>query len=134
LGFWDDLDANPNIAASFDALMGPAGHGLPDPQVLANPADWESVRTVVDVGGGTGALLAEILRNRPDVRGTLVDLPQTVARSGEIFRAAGVADSSDDGGPELFRSATQRGRRLHTEERPERLARSPSDGHSETLQ
>jgi 2,7-dihydroxy-5-methyl-1-naphthoate 7-O-methyltransferase len=54
--------------------------------------DWESVRTVVDVGGGTGALVAEILRARPTVRGTLVDLAPSVARSGEIFQAAGVAD------------------------------------------
>ena len=52
--FWEDLDAHPNIAASFDALMGPSGHGVPDPNVLANPADWEFVKTVVDVGGGTG--------------------------------------------------------------------------------
>jgi hypothetical protein len=91
-GFWEDLDAHPDIAAGFDALMGPAGHGAPDPEVLPNPADWESVKTVVDVGGGTGALLAEVLRTRPEVRGTLVDLPRTVARSGEIFQAAGVAD------------------------------------------
>lgn len=90
LSFWDDLEAHPDIAASFDALMGTAGHGTPDPGVLL-AGDWESVRTVVDVGGGTGTLLAEILRARPDVHGTLVDLPRTVARSGETFRAAGVA-------------------------------------------
>src|SRR5450759_2236804 len=81
-GFWEDLDAHPAIAAGFDALMAPAGHGVPAWHVLVDPADWESVRTVVDVGGGTGALLAEILRARPEVRGTLVDLPRTVARSG----------------------------------------------------
>lgn len=52
---------------------------------------WESVRTVVDVGGGTGAMLAEILRARREVHGTLVDLPSAVARSGAIFQAAGVA-------------------------------------------
>src|SRR5207248_5778279 len=52
---------------------------------------WESVGTVVDVGGGTGSLLAEILRTRPEIRGILVDLPMTVARSGEIFKAAGVS-------------------------------------------
>jgi SAM-dependent methyltransferase len=91
-GFWEDLEAHPAIAERFDALMGPAGHGLPDWRVLVDAAGWESVRTVVDVGGGTGALLAEILRARPEVRGTLVDLPGPVARSGEVFRAAGVAD------------------------------------------
>jgi hypothetical protein len=43
-------------------------------------------------GNGTGAMLAEILRLRPEIRGMLVDLPRTVARSAEIFAAAGVAD------------------------------------------
>jgi SAM-dependent methyltransferase len=65
---------------------------VPDWHVLVNDADWESVRTVVDVGGGSGALLAEILRARPEVRGTLVDLQRPVAGSREVFEAAGVAD------------------------------------------
>jgi SAM-dependent methyltransferase len=91
-GFWEDLDAHPDVAASFDALMGVAGHGTPDWQVLVDPAGWESVRTVVDVGGGTGSLLAEILRARPEVRGTLVDVLRVVSRSGEVFEAAGVAN------------------------------------------
>src|SRR5262249_12261826 len=58
-GFWEDLEAHPEVSAAFDALMGPAGHGIPDPDVLLDPAAWASIRTVVDVGGGTGALLAE---------------------------------------------------------------------------
>jgi hypothetical protein len=99
--FWDDLAAHPDIAASFDALMGPAGHGPPDPEVLIT-GGWESVRSVVDVGGGTGALLAEVLRARPTVRGTLVDLPTTVARSAEIFQAAGVTDRVTTVGRSFF--------------------------------
>ena len=90
--YWDDLEANPKIAAEFDALMGPAGHGYPDPQVLVDPADWQHVRTVVDVGGGTGTLLAEVLRAQPRVRGILVDLPRPVAQSAATFAAAGVTD------------------------------------------
>lgn len=101
-GFWDDLEAHPEIAAEFDALMGPAGHGVPDPAVLVDPADWDSVRTVVDVGGGTGSLLAEVLRAHPGIHGTLVDLPRTVARSGEIFEAAGVADRVTTVGQSFF--------------------------------
>lgn len=91
LPFWEDLAAHPEVAASFDALMGPAGHGTPDADIPVS-GGWDPVRTVVDVGGGTGAMLAEILRARPHVRGTLVDHPGTVARSAEIFQAAGVAD------------------------------------------
>jgi SAM-dependent methyltransferase len=99
--FWEDLAAHPEIAASFDAMMGPAGHGKPDPEVLMG-GDWEAVRTVVDVGGGTGALLAEILRTRPHVRGILVDLPSTVARSAELMAAAGVTDRFTAVGQSFF--------------------------------
>jgi hypothetical protein len=99
--FWEDLQAHPDVAASFDALMGPAGHGVPDPEVLVS-GGWDSVRTVVDVGGGTGSLLAGILGARPTIRGILVDLPSTVARSTEIFKAAGVADRVTAVGQSFF--------------------------------
>lgn len=90
-GFWEDLAAHPELAESFDALMGPEGHGSPDPEVLL-AGDWAAIGTVVDVGGGTGALLSEVLRAHPGVRGVLVDLPSTVARSRALLEAAKVAD------------------------------------------
>jgi len=99
--FWDDLGANPAIGDSFDALMGLAGHGVPDPEILVD-GNWAAVRSVVDVGGGTGALLAEILRAHPAVRGTVVDLPRTVARAAETFAAAGVADRATAIGQSFF--------------------------------
>uniref|UniRef100_Q01UR9 Hydroxyneurosporene-O-methyltransferase n=1 Tax=Solibacter usitatus (strain Ellin6076) TaxID=234267 RepID=Q01UR9_SOLUE len=100
--YWEDLEANPPIAASFDALMGVAGHGVPDPNVLPDPADWEKVRMVVDVGGGAGDLLAAVLRAHPGTRGTLVDLPRTVARAAATFEAAGVADRVTLAGQSFF--------------------------------
>src|SRR5262249_7652722 len=99
--FWEDLAAHPDVAASFDALMGPAGHGPPDPEVLVS-GGWEKGRTVVDVRGRTGSRLAAILRARPAVRGTLVDLPTTVARSGEVFQQAGVAERVTAMGQSFF--------------------------------
>ena len=101
LPFWEDLNAHPDIGASFDDLIGPAGHGTPNPEFHVT-GGWEPVRTVVDVGGGTGAMLAEILRTRPDIRGTLLDQPRTVARSGEIFRAAGVTERVTTAGQSFF--------------------------------
>ena len=81
--------------------MGIVGHGTPDPDILLDD-DWATVRTVVDVGGGTGALLAEILSAHPDVCGTLIDLPRVVARSSETFAAAGVADRVTAVGQSFF--------------------------------
>jgi 2,7-dihydroxy-5-methyl-1-naphthoate 7-O-methyltransferase len=101
LPFWEDLDAHPEIAASFDALIGLTGHGAPNPEFQIG-GGWDGVRSVVDVGGGTGAMLAEILRIRPEAHGTLVDLPRTVALSGETFRAAGVAERVTTVGQSFF--------------------------------
>jgi 2,7-dihydroxy-5-methyl-1-naphthoate 7-O-methyltransferase len=99
--FWEDLEAHPDLAASFDDLIGPTGHGRPDPRIDLVDG-WEGIRTVVDVGGGTGAMLAEVLRTRPGTRGVLVDLPRTVARSVAIFEAAGVADRATTVGQSFF--------------------------------
>jgi 2,7-dihydroxy-5-methyl-1-naphthoate 7-O-methyltransferase len=101
LPFWEDLAAHPEIAESFDELMGPAGHGTPDAEVPIS-GGWDAVRTVVDVGGGTGAFLAEILRAHPHLRGMLLDHPGTVARSAPLFEAAGVADRVTTAGQSFF--------------------------------
>ena len=85
--FWEDLAAHPNIAADFDALMGPAGHGMPDFDIELT-GGWDAIRTMVDVGGGTGAMLASLLHRHPHVNGILVDLPGTVARAGELLASA----------------------------------------------
>ena len=99
--FFDDLRANPSLADSFDAIIGPPGHGAPNPEFNITDG-WESIHTIMDVGGGTGALLAEILRLYPHIRGILVDLPDTVARSSEVFQAAGVSTRAQVVGQSFF--------------------------------
>lgn len=99
--FFEDLAAHPDISASFDALIGPAGHGTPSPDFQVT-GGWETVRTVADVGGGTGAMLAEILRAYPNLQGILIDQPPTVARSAKIFQAAGVAERVTPVGQSFF--------------------------------
>jgi SAM-dependent methyltransferase len=101
LPFWEDLDTHPELAAIFDALIGPAGHGTPD-AAFEITGGWETVRSVVDVGGGTGAMLAEILHKWPHIQGTLVDLPRTVALARETFEAAGVAERVTTVGQSFF--------------------------------
>lgn len=65
---------------------------------------------MVDVGGGTGALLAEVLRARPTLRGTLVDLPRTLARAAATFD--GITDRVTLSGQSFFRSTARRRRSL----------------------
>jgi hypothetical protein len=74
-GFWEWLAEHPAERAAFDAAM--AGErGRPAERLAA--LDWREGEVAIDVGGGNGALLAELIRRRPEVRGIVLDLPETV--------------------------------------------------------
>jgi SAM-dependent methyltransferase len=47
--------------------------------------DFSRFRQLVDVGGGEGALLRDILSATPGTRAVLFDLPQVVSRASEIL-------------------------------------------------
>ncbi|MFC7330969.1 methyltransferase [Marinactinospora rubrisoli] len=75
--FWDDLAADPALAASFDALMACDDGVVFDAPLAAY--DWTGVQHVIDAGGGTGGLLAALTRAAPHVHGTLLELPGPAA-------------------------------------------------------
>jgi hypothetical protein len=100
--WFDYLAANPEAARSFDAAL--AGLRSQATAALLDAYDFSEVTTLVDVGGGTGALLAAVLARHPSVRGTLFDLPHVVERAGEHLRAAGVADRCALVGGDFFAS------------------------------
>lgn len=97
--FYDDLGSNPERATSFNALM--ATHAAYFDKVVGG-FDWNSVKHVFDVGGGTGALLTEILKANPHLRGTLVDLATVVKQAEGRFADAGVSDRASVFGGSIF--------------------------------
>jgi hypothetical protein len=86
-GFWDDLASDPALGAGFDAYMGSG-----DLSSFGAGYDWSAVRHVVDVGGGIASVLIALLRERPHLRGTLVELPGTAVRAEAAIAGAGLAD------------------------------------------
>lgn len=88
--FWEDLEADPERSRAFDALMAVQVSLVADEVTTAY--DWSDVRHVVDVGGGTGTLLAALLTKYPTLRGTLVDLPSAVETGRRNLTAAGLSD------------------------------------------
>jgi hypothetical protein len=74
-GFWPWLAERPEERAIFDGAM--SGGKALNADRLAE-LDWADGDVVVDVGGGNGALLVELLRRRPGLRGIVIDLPETV--------------------------------------------------------
>jgi hypothetical protein len=73
--FWDWLAAHPDERAAFDAAM--AGERDRAAERLA-ALDWREGDIVVDVGGGNGTTLLELIERRPELRGIVLDLPETV--------------------------------------------------------
>jgi len=69
---------------------------------VAGTYDFSPFGTVVDVGGGYGALLATILRSNPKARGILFDQPHVVTGAEELLTAAGVADRCARIGGDFF--------------------------------
>jgi hypothetical protein len=83
--FYAYLGENPDFAATFNAAMSAA----PAPPPLTDDI-FAGARTVVDVGGGDGGLLAELLAGRPQLHGVLVELPEAAERARGLLAGAGV--------------------------------------------
>lgn len=87
--FFDYLGQHPTEAAIFDRAMRNMTAGAAD---LVLDSDVTGVRSAVDVGGGDGTLLIELLRRLPDAHGIVVDLESVVLRARERPEAAALQD------------------------------------------
>jgi precorrin-6B methylase 2 len=74
-GFWEWLAEHPAERAAFDTAM--AGERDRSAERLA-ALEWCEGEVVVDVGGGNGTLLLELIQLRPELHGIVLDLPETV--------------------------------------------------------
>ena len=92
MGVFDFLAQHPENAATFDAAMSERTAAFA-PSV-AEAYDFSDIRTVVDVGGGQGTLLAEILRKHGHLHGVLLETPAVAARAETLLDAIDIADRS----------------------------------------
>jgi hypothetical protein len=72
--FWSWLGEHEHERGAFDRAMSGSREWKVD---RVASAEWRGDELVVDVGGGNGALLVELLRRRPGLRGIVFDLPET---------------------------------------------------------
>jgi SAM-dependent methyltransferase len=87
--FYDYLAEHSGAREAANEWMGASGTLWALAGELERAFDWSSVETVVDVGGGTGALLAELLERQPHLQGVLFDRPEVVAAAHELKRRLG---------------------------------------------
>lgn len=85
--FYGYLHAHPRAAARFNAAM--TGFSSHETAAILEAYDFSDVRSVVDIGGGHGALLAALLRAHPQMSGTLFDLPSVLAGAASVLGEMG---------------------------------------------
>jgi hypothetical protein len=93
VSFWEDLSIDPAHSATFDSLM--SHHIETDNAGIAGAYDWAALGHVVDVGGGSGALIGKLLAEHPKLNGTVVDLPGPASRARQRFLDSGLSDRAD---------------------------------------
>jgi hypothetical protein len=87
---FDHLQADPAAAALFHRAMIEMTRRVAADVVGA--IDLSRSRRIVDVGGGSGELLATVLVANPAARGVLFDLPHAIDAADTVFGRSGVAN------------------------------------------
>jgi hypothetical protein len=85
---FDWFDQHPKAAALYDqanAIKAKRSH-----RAIVEAYPFSDIHTLMDVGGGTGALLVEILNANPALKGVIADLPRTTAPANAYLRAQGL--------------------------------------------
>jgi|SRR5581483_7195821 len=76
---WQYMTEHPDEAAIFNAAM--ASFSSVVAHAIVEAYDFSGSKTIVDVGGGDGNLLAAVLKANTTARGTLADLPHVAEKA-----------------------------------------------------
>jgi SAM-dependent methyltransferase len=98
--FFQYMTEHPERHAIYDAAM--MVHGIAETEPMLNAYDFSAFRTVADVGGGNGRMLAALLQRHPGVRGILFDLPPVAQRAQPSLAELGLADRCQVVGGDFF--------------------------------
>ena len=87
---FDFLAHDEDAAVIFDAAM--AERTAAYAPSVADAYDFSDVRTIVDVGGGNGTLLVEVLRRHTHLSGVLFEAPTVGVHADAVLEAIDIAD------------------------------------------
>ncbi len=89
MGIFDWYAQNPVESDVFYAAFNELSASIASE--LVRVYDVSGVRTVVDIGGGQGALLAAVLHANPNAHGILFELPHVIATANHAIAAEGLS-------------------------------------------
>jgi len=104
---WAYFKDNPEDAAVFNNSMSGMTAAVND--TLCSMYNFSRFNTVVDVGGGHGGLITEILKSNSNTKGILFDAPEVVSGAKEKLAAAGMGDRCEAVAGDFFKSVPDGG-------------------------
>lgn len=87
---FDLLGHDPELARVFNAPMTARTTDYTD--AVAKLPCFNQCESMVDIGGGEGKLVVEILRHRPEMRGIVFDLPIVREKAENFIQTSGMAE------------------------------------------
>jgi orsellinic acid C2-O-methyltransferase len=102
-----EMAARPEDAANFDTAM--AEFTRLTAVAVAAAYDFSSLRTIVDVGGGNGALLIGILSSHLHLEGIVFEQPHVAERAAREIERNGLADRCRVVGGDFFAAVPEGG-------------------------
>jgi hypothetical protein len=89
-GIFEYMAENPGDASVFNSAMVDMGMTVGTPPIHAY--DFSGVSRLVDVGGGHGQLVREVLRRYPGIEGVVYDRPGVIAETRREIERDGLGD------------------------------------------
>src|SRR5262249_2289970 len=80
-----------------------------DASAVAAAYDFSGVETIVDVGGGQGTFLAEIIRLKPAIRGIVLDRPAVIEEAKKYVAQEKLADRISLASGDFFEAVAEGG-------------------------
>ena len=87
---WEHFRKHPEEGETFNLAL--AELRGDEHQQIANAYDWAGVKTLVDVGGGVGSLLAAVLERQQAAHGVLIEQPTVLPDADQVLTRRGVRE------------------------------------------
>ncbi|UCE39368.1 MAG: methyltransferase [Thermoplasmata archaeon] len=84
------LEKNPRAAEVFNEAN--AKKAASTHRAIVDAYDFSGINTLIDVGGGLGVLMAEILIANPLMEGLVADIPSVIQNTRKMIKARGIED------------------------------------------
>ena len=104
---WEYFSQNPGDAAVFNDSM--SAMTATTNEAITALYDFSNFGTIVDVGGGHGALISSILKKNPKAKGVLFDAPEVIEGAQPKIEAAGLSDRCQTVAGDFFKAVPESG-------------------------